>query len=132
MTCCGRCSRRPGGAAVAVIAGHARISVAAARRALLAYEKAGAVMRVKGSGPGIPDMWKPAARADGGQRAPARAGGTAEGGEAEADGAPGPDLAVTAEAAATVLAIGQAADEAGKALATGDLPAAQGKAGLRR
>ena len=38
--------------------------------------------------------------------------------------APGPDPAVTAEAAGTVLAIAQAADEAGKALAAGNLDVA--------
>jgi hypothetical protein len=33
---------------VAVIAGHAQISVAAARQALIAHEKAGTAVRVKG------------------------------------------------------------------------------------
>lgn len=56
----------PGGATVAVIAGHAGISVAAARQALAAHEKAGTATRVKGSRPGIADTWKPAA----GQAAP--------------------------------------------------------------
>ena len=138
-------SAEPAGAAVAVIAGHAGISVAAARQALIAHEKAGTATRVKGSRPGIADTWKPAAAtaapaddappADApgaggspetpGKPAPAPAfGGTAEGGEAEAGPAQEPDPAVTAEAAANVLAIAQAADEAGRALAAGDLDAA--------
>jgi hypothetical protein len=54
-------SAESGGATVAVIAGHAGISAAAARQALLAQEKAGAATRVKGSRPGLPDTWKPAA-----------------------------------------------------------------------
>jgi hypothetical protein len=58
--------------------------------------------------------------ADAGQ--PAADDGTAAGGEAEAS--PAPDPAVTAEAAATAQAVAQAAEEAGKALAAGDLPAA--------
>jgi hypothetical protein len=132
-----------------VIARHAGVSVAAARQALLAHEKNGTAIRVKGGRPGIPDTWRPAvgpadsglpaeapgaegtagdaqpADEDGaahaGQPALASAGGTAEG--AEAGTAPGPDPAVTAEAAGNVLAIAQAADEAGKALAAGDLDA---------
>jgi hypothetical protein len=135
-------SAEPGGAAVAVIAARAGISTAAARQALIAHEKNGTATRVKGSRPGIADTWKPAApeapgseappaeapgmgsTADAGQPAPAPAGGTAEGGEAEAGPAPGPDPAVTAEAAGTVLAIARAADEAGKALAAGNLDVA--------
>jgi hypothetical protein len=141
-------SAEPAGATVAVIAGHAGISTAAARQALLAHEKNGTVTRVKGSRPGIADTWTPAAApaapgdeappaeagqpvaepaggtAGAGQPAPAPAGGTAEGGEADAGPAPGPDPAVTAEAAGNVLAIAQAADQAGKALAAGDLDAA--------
>jgi len=149
-------SAEPGGATVAVIAGHAGISTAAARQALLAHEKNGTATRVKGSKPGIADTWTPAATeapgdeappaetpragstadaaqpaaepadgtADTGQPAPAPAGGTAEGQQPEAGTGPGPDPAVTAEAAGNVLAIAQAADEAGKALAAGDLPAA--------
>jgi hypothetical protein len=62
--------------------------------------------------------------ADVGQPAPAPADGTAAGGEAEAGTAQDPDPAVTAEAAGNVLAVAQAADEAGKALAAGDLQAA--------
>jgi hypothetical protein len=148
-------SAEPGGATVAIIAGHAGIGTAAARQALLAHEKKGTATRVKGSRPGIPDTWKPAApeapghkappaetpgagstadvgqpsaepanrTADAGQPAPAPTDGTAEGGEAQAGAAPGPDPAVTAEAAGNILAIAQAADEAGKALAAGDLPA---------
>jgi len=54
-------SAESGGATVAVIAGHAEFSAAAARQALLAQEKAGAATRVKGSRPGLPDTWKPAA-----------------------------------------------------------------------
>jgi hypothetical protein len=72
-----------------------------------------------------PPAAEPAGRAAGaGQPVPAPAGGTVEGGEADATTARGPDPAVTAEAAGHVLAIAQAADEAGKALAAGDLPAA--------
>ena len=146
-------SAEPAGAAVAVIAGHAGISTAAARQALLAHEKAGTATRVKGSRPGIPDTWTPApapaaprdeappaeapgagSTAHAGQPATGPSGsaagaaqaalgdGTAEGGEAGT--AQGPDPAVTAEAAGNVLVIAQAADEAGKALAAGDLPAA--------
>jgi hypothetical protein len=62
--------------------------------------------------------------ADASQPAPAPADGTAEGGEADAGTTRGPDPAVTAEAAGNVLAIAQAADEAGRALAAGDLDAA--------
>ena len=62
--------------------------------------------------------------ADVGQPAPAPAGGTAEDQQAEAGTEPGPDPAVTAEAAGSVLAIAEAADAAGKALVAGDLPAA--------
>ena len=135
-------SAEPGGATVAVIAGHAGISTAAARQALLAHEKNGTATRVKGGRPGIADTWTPAAApeapadeappADAGQPAgstadasqPAPADGTAEGQRAEAGPGPGPDPAVTAEAAGNVLAIAQAAGEAGKALAAGDLAAA--------
>ena len=144
-------SAEPAGAAVAVIAGHAGISTAAARQALLAHEKAGTATRVKGSRPGIADTWTPAAgprdsparrgprrgqhrrrraarrRACGqhGRRRPARRPQRHRRGPAgEAGTAPGPDPAVTAEAAGNVLAIAQAADEAGKALAAGDLDAA--------
>jgi hypothetical protein len=53
-------SAEPAGAAVAVIAGHAGISVAAARQALLVHEKNGTATRVKGSRPGIADTWTPA------------------------------------------------------------------------
>jgi hypothetical protein len=148
-------SAEPAGAAVAVIAGHAGISTAAARQALIAHEKNGTATRIKGSRPGMPDTWTPAAApeaprgesqpaeapgtgstaaagqppagpadatADTGQPAPAPAGGTAEGKQPEAG--TGPDPAVTAEAAGNVLAIAQAADQAGKALAAGDLDAA--------
>jgi hypothetical protein len=58
------------------------------------------------------------------QPAPVAADGTAEGQQAEAGTAPGPDPAVTAEAAGTVAAIAQAAGEAGKALAAGNLDVA--------
>jgi hypothetical protein len=58
--------------------------------------------------------------ADAGQPAPVPASGTADGGEAAAGPAQEPDPAVTAEAAGNVLALAQAADEAGKALASGD------------
>ena len=143
-------SAEPAGAAVTVIAGHAGISTAGARQALLAHEKNGTATRVKGSRPGIADTLKPAAApaapaaedpgtdadagqsaaepsgsvADAGQPGPAPAGGTPEGGEAESGTAQEPDPAVTAEAAGNVLAIAQAADKAGKALAAGDLDAA--------
>jgi hypothetical protein len=142
-------SAEAGGATVADVAGHAGISVPAARQALLAHEKDGTATRVKGIRPGIPDTWKPAAAsmAPGDQAAPANAPGAgsaadagqpgtgpadasqpapspADGGEADASTAQGPDPAVTAEAAGNVLAIAQAADEAAKALAAGDLPAA--------
>jgi hypothetical protein len=131
-------SAESGGATVAVIAEHAGIIAAAARQALLAQEKAGAAIRVKGSRPGLPDTWKPAAEpalaaeapdagsAPGEQFAPASAGDAAEGETGKASAEPGPDPAVTAEAAGNVLAIArdQAADEVGKALAAGDLPAA--------
>jgi len=62
--------------------------------------------------------------ADAGQPASAPAGGTAEDQQAEAVTEPGPDPAVTPEAAGSVLAIAEAAAAAGKALAAGDLPAA--------
>ena len=76
-----------------------------------------------------PDAGRPSAEpadgtADVGQPAPVPADGTAEGGEAEVGTAPGPDSAVTAEAAGTVAAIAQAAGEAGKALAAGNLDTA--------
>ena len=58
--------------------------------------------------------------ADASQPAPASAGGT-ESGEGEDGTESGPDPAVTAKAAGTVLAIAQAADEAGQALAAGNL-----------
>ncbi len=79
-------------------------------------------------------MWKPAAEPAPAAEAPdagstpgeqlAPADDTAEGETGKAGAAPGPDPAVTAEATGNVLAIAQAADEAGKALAAGDLPAA--------
>jgi hypothetical protein len=121
-----------------MIAGHAGISTAAARQALLAHEKADTATRVKGSRTGIPDAWTLVVLAAPPRRGPARrdplrgqhrghrqpsaepANGTAdvgqpapapaESGEAEAATAPGPDPAVTAEAAGNVLAIAQAAD----------------------
>ncbi len=62
--------------------------------------------------------------ADASQPAPAPAEGTAGGQQAEAGPEPGLDPAVTAEAAGTVAAIAQAADEAGKALAAGNLDVA--------
>jgi hypothetical protein len=140
-------SAEPGGVTVAVIAGHAGISTAAARQILLAQEKAGTATRVKGGRPGLADSWKPAAAtaapaddnspadapgagstaaepADAGQPGPAAADGTAQAGEADAGTTQEPDSAVTAEAAGNVLAIAQAADEARRALAAGDLPAA--------
>jgi hypothetical protein len=133
-------SAGPAGGTVAVIAARAGISTAVARQALLAHEKVGTATRVKGSRPGIADTWKPAAAleapaaqappaetlsagtADDGQPAPVTPGGTAEGQQAEA--AAEPDPVVTAEAAGSVAAMGQAADEAGKALAAGNLDVA--------
>ncbi len=122
-----------------------------ARQALLAHEKNGTAMRVKGSRPGIADTWTPAVppapaaetpgaggTPDDGQAAAESAVGTAEAGppapvpadgtagdqQAEAGPEPGPDPAVTAEAAGSVAAIAQAADEVGKALAAGNLDVA--------
>jgi hypothetical protein len=135
-------SAEPAGAAVAVIAARAGISTAAARQALIGHEKDGTATRVKGSRPGIADTWTPAAAleappaeaappaesavstADASQPAPASADGTAGDQQADAGTEPGPDPAVTAEAAGTVAAIAQAADEAGKALAAGNLDVA--------
>jgi hypothetical protein len=143
-------SADPAGAAVAVIAARAGLSVPAARQALLAREKNGTATRAKGSRPGIADTWQPAPApeatgdeappaetpaveepavdesaaesADAGQPAPVAPDGTAGGQQAEA--ATGPDPAVTAEAAGTAAAIAQAAGEAGKALAAGNLDVA--------
>ena len=143
-------SADPAGAAVAVIAARAGLSVPAARQALLACEKNGTATRVKGSRPGIADTWQPASApeapadeappaetpggeepaveepaaepADAGQPAPVAPDGTARGQQAEA--ATGPDPAVTAEAAGHVAAISQAAAEAGKALPAGNLDVA--------
>jgi hypothetical protein len=146
-------SAEPAGATVAVIADRAGISTAAARQALLAYEKNGTAARVKGSRPGIADTWTPASPpapgdeapsaeapgadstdagkpdaepADGtvGAGQPAPADGTAWDQQAQVGAEPGPDPAVTAEAAGNVRAIAQAADEAGKALAAGNLDVA--------
>jgi hypothetical protein len=147
-------SAEPGGATVAVIARHTGISTAAARQALIAHEKAGTAVRVKGGRPGVPDTWKPAgpadpappaeapgtgstpgagqppavdSAADVGQPAPAPVAGSAECGKSEAATATDPDSAVTAEAAGNVLAVAEAADEARKALAAGDLAAFRGR-----
>jgi hypothetical protein len=141
----------PAGATVAVIADRAGISTAAARQALLAHEKNGTATRVKGSRPGIADTWKPAApteappaeapgegsTAGAGQPAepagstaeadwpaPVPDGGTAGGQQADVGPEPGQDPAVTAMAAGSVAAIALAADEAGKALAAGNLDVA--------
>ncbi len=121
----------PAGAAVAVIAARAGISTAAARQALLACEKNGTATRVRGGRPGIADTWAPAtpeaspAEAPGARHpAPAPVGSTAGDQQAEAGTGLRPDPAVTVEAAGIVLAIAQAAGEAGQALATGDLGAA--------
>jgi hypothetical protein len=54
-------SAEPGGATVAVIAARTGISMSAARQALLAHEKNGTAARIKGSRPGIADIWTPAA-----------------------------------------------------------------------
>ena len=73
----------------------------------------------------VPPAAEPAGgTADASQPAPAPADSTTEDQQAEASPAPGQDPAVTAEAAGTVLAIAQAADEAGKALAAGNLDVA--------
>ena len=103
-------SAEPGGTAVAVIAGHAGISVAAARQALIAHEKAGTATRVKGGRPGSPDTWKTAAGPA--EPRPARRSpgtdSTAGGGQPAAepaDAATEPDPAVTAEAAGSVLTV---------------------------
>jgi hypothetical protein len=122
-------SGEPAGATVAVIAGNAGISTAAARQALIAHEKSGTATRVRGGKPGTPDTWKAAAPspAPGDEAPPADdpgAGSTHGGGQpaagpadsgqpAPAPAAQEPDPAVTAEAAGNVLAIAQAADEAG-------------------
>jgi hypothetical protein len=101
-------SAEPAGATVAVIAGHAGISTAAARQPLIAHEKNGTATRIKGSRPGIADTWKPAAApdapgneappaeasgagstADAGQPTPVPAVGTAEGQQPEAVTRPG-------------------------------------------
>jgi hypothetical protein len=144
-------SADPAGAAVAVIAARAGISTAAARQALLAHEKAGTATRVKGSRPGIADTWQPAtpealpaeappadapgsSTSDDGQPAaepagasqpaPVTADATAGDQQADAGPEPGPDPAVTAEAAGTIAAIAQAADEARQALDAGNLDVA--------
>jgi len=78
----------PGGATVTAIAGHAGISVAAARQALAAHEKAGTATRIKGARPGIPDTWKPAA-ADGRPAPDPGAAGTDEATPAQAPAADG-------------------------------------------
>ena len=148
-------SADPAGAAVAVIAARAGLSVPAARQALLACEKNGTATRVKGSRPGIADTWTPAApavpadeappaetpgastsgdeqpatepadrTADATQPALAPADASAEGQQADAGTGLGLDLAVTAEAAGSVAAIAQAAAEARKALAAGNLDVA--------
>jgi hypothetical protein len=69
--------------------------------------------------------------ADASQPAPSPADATAEGQQADAGPEPGPDPAVTAEAAGTVAAIARAADEAGKALASGNLDVALAASGRR-
>jgi hypothetical protein len=134
-------SADPAGGTVAVIAARAGISTAAARQALLAHEKAGTATRVKGSRPGIADTWTPApapeaphdeappaesavSTAAATQPAPVTSDGTAGDQQADAGTEAGPDPAVTAEAAGTVAAIAQAAGEAGKALAAGNLDVA--------
>jgi hypothetical protein len=76
-----------------------------------------------------PGAGKPAAEpagssADASQPAPVTADSTAGDQQAEVGIGPGPDPAVTAEVAGSVAAIVQAADEAGKALAAGNLDVA--------
>jgi hypothetical protein len=135
----------PAGASVAGVAARAGLGVPAARKALLGCEKDGTAARVKGSRPGIPDTWTlaaPAAPGDQGppaegpgagsgdtgpgatQAAPAPADDPAVDQQAEPGPAPGPDPAVLADAAKAALALAHAADEAGRALAAGDLDAA--------
>jgi hypothetical protein len=74
--------------------------------------------------PGQPPAEPAGSTADADQPAPAPADATAGDQQPEAGTEPGPDPAVAAEAAGSVLAIAEAADAAGKALAAGDLPAA--------
>jgi hypothetical protein len=57
-------SAESAGATVAVIDRYAGISAAAARQALIAQEKVGTAIRVKGSRLGLPDTWKPAGPTD--------------------------------------------------------------------
>jgi hypothetical protein len=75
-------------------------------------------------GDGQPAAAPAGSTADSGQPDPAPAGGTAGDQQADVGPEPGPDPVVTAEAAGTVAAIAQAADEAGKALAAGNLDVA--------
>ena len=80
---------------------------------------------MSGTGPLVRARRQPAGDPAGAsQAAPAPAGGTAGDQKAEAGTEPGPDPAVTTEAAGKVLAIAQAADEAAKALAAGNLDGA--------
>ena len=135
-------SAGPAGAAVAVIAGHAGPAWPphgrpcsrtrrpgprpGSRAACAATPTPGRPPRQQSRRRGPARRHRATGRQAGGRR-PARpdpAGGTAEGGEAEAGPAPGPDPTVTAQAAGTVLAIAQAAYDAGEALAAGDLDAA--------
>jgi hypothetical protein len=81
----------PGGATVTAIAAQAQITVAAARQALAAHEKAGTATRIKGRRPGIPDTWKTAEAGPGPDPEPGAAG---------ADQAP-PDQAPPAQAPAS-------------------------------
>ncbi|MGA2831189.1 MAG: hypothetical protein ABSF03_34345 [Streptosporangiaceae bacterium] len=74
-----------------MIAGHAGVSTAAARQALLAHEKNGTATRIKGGRPGIADTWKPAAASavPGDEAPPAeapRTGSTADAGQPSEDG----------------------------------------------
>ena len=117
--------------APALVAPAADHSPAAGVLAALAAEPAGATVAVIAE---IPDAGRPA---DDGQPAAEPADGTADAGRSapvtahhrgptggSRPRAAGPDPAVTAEAAGNVAAIAQAADEAGKALAAGNLDVA--------
>jgi hypothetical protein len=63
-------SAEPAAATVAVIAARVGISIAAARQALIAHERAGTATRVRGSRPGLANTWTPAALEATGDEAP--------------------------------------------------------------
>jgi hypothetical protein len=121
----------PGGATAAVIAGAAGIGWPAARAALAAMERAGAVVRAKGGKPGVADIWTSAIglpRAAAGRTAQRLADGTHHDGTGPAvgDQAPGsggragtavPDPAVITEITRRIERILAAASAAGIELA---------------